>query len=228
MADVEQFEALPGRGIQGVIGGHLYYLGNYRLVSELSLTTPILTGAMDALEREGKTVVALLDTQRVLAIFGVADTIKPSSQKAIEALHQLGIKTAMLSGDNEHTAEAIGRSLGIDQARGNLLPADKLDVIGKLQKANHIVGMVGDGINDSPALAKSQIGFAMGAAGTGTAIETADVALMDDDLRKVPAFVQLSRDTVSILKQNIYFALGIKALFLTFTLMGLALSLIHI
>ncbi|CRN05390.1 putative cadmium-transporting ATPase [Pseudomonas sp. URMO17WK12:I11] len=222
LADVEQFEALPGRGIQGVIGGHLYYLGNYRLVSELSLTTPILTGAMDALEREGKTVVALLDTQRVLAIFGVADTIKPSSQKAIEALHQLGIKTAMLSGDNEHTAEAIGRSLGIDQARGNLLPADKLDVIGKLQKANHIVGMVGDGINDSPALAKSQIGFAMGAAGTGTAIETADVALMDDDLRKVPAFVQLSRDTVSILKQNIYFALGIKALFLTFTLMGLA------
>lgn len=222
LADVEQFEALPGRGIRGVIGGHLYYLGNHRLVRDLGLATPSLTAAMDALEREGKTVVALLDTQRVLAMFGVADTIKPSSQQAIETLHQLGIKTTMLSGDNEHTAEAIGRHLGIDQARGNLLPEDKLHLIGELQKNKHVVGMVGDGINDAPALAKSQIGFAMGAAGTGTAIETADVALMDDDLRKLPTFVQLSRDTVSILKQNIYFALGIKAVFLVFTLMGLA------
>ncbi|MDU9390527.1 heavy metal translocating P-type ATPase [Pseudomonas sp. zfem002] len=221
-AEVEQFEALPGRGIKGVIQGSTYYLGNHRLVEERNLATSALSAAMDALEREGKTVVALLDGDAVLGLFAVADTIKPSSQDAIRALHDLGIRTCMLSGDNLHTAEAIGRQVGIDQTRGNLLPDDKLDVIGELQGKGHVVGMVGDGINDAPALAKSQIGFAMGAAGTGTAIETADVALMDDDLRKIPAFVQLSRDTATILKQNIWFALGIKAVFLLFTLVGLA------
>lgn len=222
LSEVERFEALPGRGIQGVIDNQTYYLGNQRLLDEVGLSTPELTVVMDTLEREGKTVVALCDSNAVLAIFGVADTIKSSSTAAIKALHQLGIKTMMLSGDNPHTAEAIASQAGIDQARGNLLPADKLNVINELQAAGNVVGMVGDGINDAPALAKSQIGFAMGAAGTGTAIETADVALMDDDLRKIPAFVQLSRDTAMILKQNIFFALGIKAAFLLLTLTGFA------
>ena len=222
LSEVERFEALPGRGIQGVIDNQTYYLGNQRLLDEVGLSTPELTAVMDTLEREGKTVVALCDSNAVLAIFGVADTIKSSSTAAIKALHQLGIKTMMLSGDNPHTAEAIASQAGIDQARGNLLPADKLNVINELQAAGNVVGMVGDGINDAPALAKSQIGFAMGAAGTGTAIETADVALMDDDLRKIPAFVQLSRDTAMILKQNIFFALGIKAAFLLLTLTGFA------
>ena len=222
LSEVERFEALPGRGIQGVIDNQTYYLGNQRLLDEVGLSTPELTAVIDTLEREGKTVVALCDSNAVLAIFGVADTIKSSSTAAIKALHQLGIKTMMLSGDNPHTAEAIASQAGIDQARGNLLPADKLNVINELQAAGNVVGMVGDGINDAPALAKSQIGFAMGAAGTGTAIETADVALMDDDLRKIPAFVQLSRDTAMILKQNIFFALGIKAAFLLLTLTGSA------
>ncbi|MEW9680687.1 heavy metal translocating P-type ATPase [Pseudomonas sp. TE50-2] len=222
LSEVERFEALPGRGVKGSIDNQMHYLGNQRLLDELGLGTPELIDAMDTLEREGKTVVALCASNSVLAIFGVADTIKPSSQAAIDELHELGIKTTMLSGDNPHTAEAIGRQVGIDQARGNLLPADKLNVIGELQGAGHVVGMVGDGINDAPALAKSQIGFAMGAAGTGTAIETADVALMDDDLRKIPAFVRLSRDTSIILKQNIFFALGIKAAFLLLTLFGFA------
>jgi len=128
----------------------------------------------------------------------------------------------MLTGDNPHTADAIAQQVGIDEARGNLLPVDKLQAIEALQARGYVVGMVGDGINDAPALAKSEIGFAMAAAGTDTAIETADVALMDDDLRKIPAFIRLSQQTAVILKQNIVLALGIKALFLAITLTGQA------
>ncbi|MFH6564625.1 heavy metal translocating P-type ATPase [Pseudomonas kulmbachensis] len=219
---VESFEALPGRGVKGMIEGQLFYLGNHRLIQELGLGTSQLDDALTSLERQGKTVVALTSVSQVFALFAVADTVKDSSQTAIKELHSLGIKTMMLTGDNSHTADAIAKRVGIDEARGNLLPADKLSAIGELQDRKHVVGMVGDGINDAPALAKSQIGFAMAAAGTGTAIETADVALMDDDLRKIPAFVRLSRQTAAILKQNIVFALGIKAVFLVFTLMGLA------
>ena len=219
---VESFEALPGRGVKGMIEGQLFYLGNHRLIQELGLGTSQLDDALTSLERQGKTVVALTSVSQVFALFAVADTVKDSSQTAIKELHALGIKTMMLTGDNSHTADAIAKRVGIDEARGNLLPADKLSAIGELQDRKHVVGMVGDGINDAPALAKSQIGFAMAAAGTGTAIETADVALMDDDLRKIPAFVRLSRQTAAILKQNIVFALGIKAVFLVFTLMGLA------
>ena len=219
---VANFEALPGRGVKGVIEGQLFHLGNHRLIEELGLGTLQLEASLSQLELQGKTVVALTSSTQVIALFAVADTVKDSSQTAIKELHELGIKTMMLTGDNAHTAEAIAQRVGIDEPRGNLLPADKLAAIGELQRRNHVVGMVGDGINDAPALAKSQIGFAMAAAGTGTAIETADVALMDDDLRKIPAFVRLSRQTASILKQNIGFALGVKAVFLVFTLMGLA------
>ena len=130
----------------------------------------------------------------------------------------------MLTGDNAHTAEAIARAVGIDEARGNLLPEDKLSVIESLltYPQGGKVGMVGDGINDAPALARADIGFAMGAAGTDTAIETADVALMDDDLRKIPTFVRLSRTTSHVLIQNIVVALGIKAVFLLLTMSGQA------
>ena len=132
----------------------------------------------------------------------------------------MGIKTLMLTGDNTHTARAIAAQVGIDEAHGDLLPEDKLRVIEEKLAGCGVVGMVGDGINDGPALARADIGFAMGAAGTGTAIETADVALMDDDLRKLPRFIQLSRETHALLVQNIALALGIKAVFLVLTLMG--------
>lgn len=222
LAQVDNFAALPGKGIKGDIGGQQYHLGNHRLLEELGLCDAGLESRLDELERQGKTVVVLSDSERALAIFAVADTVKQSSQQAIEELHALGVKTAMLTGDNEHTASAIARAVGIDRALGNLLPAGKLTAIEDLQSKGHVVGMVGDGINDAPALARSQIGFAMAAAGTDTAIETADVALMDDDLRKIPAFIRLSRQTASILKQNIVFALGIKAVFLSFTVVGMA------
>jgi Cd2+/Zn2+-exporting ATPase len=143
-----------------------------------------------------------------------------SSRAAIADLHRLGVKTVMLTGDNPHTAEAIAQEVGIDQARGNLLPEDKLKAVEEFG-AEGMVGMVGDGINDAPALARAHIGFAMGAMGTDTAIETADVALMDDDLRKIPTFVRLSRATRSVLIQNISLALGIKAVFLVLTMIGL-------
>ncbi|NWC04032.1 heavy metal translocating P-type ATPase [Pseudomonas sp. G1002] len=219
---VDNFEALTGRGVKGEINGEVYYLGNHRLVEELNLCSPALEKKLFALEKQGKSVVLLLDKSGPLALFAVADTVKDTSREAIQQLHDLGIKTLMLTGDNTHTAKAIADQVGIDQAQGDLLPTDKLQAIEALYAKGHRVGMVGDGINDAPALARSEIGFAMAAAGTDTAIETADVALMDDDLRKIPAFIRLSRQTSSILKQNIALALVIKAIFLAVTFLGMA------
>jgi len=220
LREVANFSAIAGRGVSGLIGGKLYRLGNFRLAKENGFGKPDLISSIDALERQGKSVVLLTDDNQPLALFGVADTIKGSSREAIADLHRLGVRTMMLTGDNQHTAEAIAREVGIDEFKGELLPEDKLKAIESLQGNGGTVGMVGDGINDAPALARADIGFAMGAAGTDTAIETADVALMDDDLRKVAVFVQLSRTTATILKQNITLALGIKSVFLVLTLMG--------
>ncbi|WP_395503391.1 heavy metal translocating P-type ATPase [Ectopseudomonas mendocina] len=218
--NIEDFEALPGRGTKGRIDGRLLYMGNHRLVEDLGLCSAQLEQRLEALERQGKSVVVLCDEQRALMLFAVADTVRQTSREAVAELHELGVRTCMLTGDNAHTAAAIAEQVGVDEARGDLLPADKLAWIEASQARGKVVGMVGDGINDAPALARAEIGFAMGAAGTDTAIETADVALMDDDLRKIPAFVRLSRQTHAILLQNIVLALGIKAIFLGMTLAG--------
>jgi len=218
---VEQFEALAGLGTKGLIQGKTYYLGNHRLIHAQGRCSDALELQLSALEEQGKTVILLTDDHSVHGIFAVADTVKEGSRQAIAELHALGIRTVMLTGDNAHTARAIAAQVGLDDARGDLLPEDKLKAIESLLQAGTAVGMVGDGINDAPALARADIGFAMGAAGTGTAIETADVALMDDDLRKLPRFVRLSRDTHTLLVQNIVIALGIKAVFLVLTLAGL-------
>jgi len=218
---VEGFEALSGRGVRGRIDGREYHLGNHRLIHELGLCSDELETRLSELERQGKTTVLLADEAGVLALFAVADTVKDSSRQAIAELHDLGVRTLMLSGDNPHTAQAIAAQVGIDEARGDQLPEDKAIAVAKLSETGTKVGMVGDGINDAPALARADIGFAMGAAGTDTAIETADVALMDDDLRKVATFVRLSRTTSAVLRQNIALALGIKAVFLVLTLAGM-------
>lgn len=222
MKDVAEFAAIPGRGVQGLIDGREYFLGNHRLMAELGLSNPVLESRLTTIESQGKTVVLLAAEGRALALFAVADTVKETSRAAIADLHALGVKTLMLTGDNPHTADSIARQVGVDEARGNLLPVDKLKAIESMLGANGKVGMVGDGINDAPALARADIGFAMGAAGTDTAIETADVALMDDDLRKIPYFIRLSRSTGSILTQNIVLALGIKAIFVGLTFAGQA------
>jgi len=165
--------------------------------------------------------VVVASVSRVLGVIAVADTPRESSVEAIKSLHDMGIKTLMLSGDNQSTASAIAKAVGIDEAKGGMLPEDKLAEIERLTKGHgDAIGMVGDGVNDAPALAKSTIGFAMGAAGTDTALETADVALMQDDLRGLPEFIALSRRTGAILTQNITLAIGIKAVFFALTLAG--------
>lgn len=219
---VGDFESITGRGVQGRIDGKLYYIGNHRLAHEKNYCSAEVETILERLEGEGKTVVILADEQNALGIIAVADTIRETSIEAIKQLHALNVKTLMLTGDNERTARAIAKQVGIDNARGDLLPEDKLKVIEELTGAQHHVAMVGDGINDAPALAKADLGFAMGAAGTDTAIETADVALMQDDLRKIPEFIQLSRKAGMVLKQNIAIAIGIKIVFFALALAGIA------
>ena len=222
LVEVTDFEAITGRGVKGLIDNQWYYLGNHRLVEELGICNSETEDALNKLEAEGKTVIVISNDTTPLAVIAVADTVRETSRQAIIELHALGIRTLMLTGDNKLTASAIAKNVGIDDARGGLLPEDKLAVINEEMIKYGTVGMVGDGINDAPALAKSSIGFAMGAAGTDTALETADVALMDDDLRKIPQFIRLSIKAAGILKQNIFIALSIKAVFLVLAFMGIA------
>ena len=221
LAEIDDFEALAGKGVKGRFAGDCYYLGNHRLLHELGLCTEETEAALEKLEREGKTAIAIASSSTILLVIGVADTVRETSRQAVAELHALGVRTVMLTGDNQQTASVIASNVGIDDARGNLLPEDKLLAVEAELSAHGTVGMVGDGINDAPALAKASIGFAMGAAGTDTAIETADVALMDDDLRKIPQFIRLSRHTSTILKQNIVLALGVKAVFFVLALLGM-------
>ncbi|MFO1303014.1 MAG: heavy metal translocating P-type ATPase [Burkholderiales bacterium] len=213
-------EALTGRGIKGTIGGTVYHLGNHRLVEELGVCSPALEARLDALEKDAKSLVVLCGPEGPRLIIAVADVVRETSTDAIRDLRALGVHLVVLTGDNDRTAQAIGSRVGVDDVRGNLLPEDKLRAMDELVARYGRVGMVGDGINDAPALAKSSIGFAMGAAGTDTALETADVALMDDDLRKIPALIRLSRDTRAILVQNITLALATKAIFFVLALTG--------
>ncbi len=220
---VDNFHAVLGGGARGQIEGVDYLLGNFRWVSgEMRLKSKgdALSELLAKLQAQGKTVTILAAAGRVLGLFAVADTVKPSSLQAIKELHALGVKTAMLSGDNLATAQDIAGRVGIDSVRAELMPDDKFKAI-EQYAAEGLVGMVGDGINDTPALARADIGFAMGAMGSDTAIEVADVALMDDDLRRIPHFIRLSRATYAILVQNISLALGIKAVFLVLTLLGM-------
>jgi Cd2+/Zn2+-exporting ATPase len=216
------FESITGRGAKAVVDGQLYYVGNHRQVEELGVCGVHVEVVLHRLEQAGKTAVLLATATEPLCIIGVADTVRGHSAEAIRQLHALGVTSVMLTGDNQTTANAIAAQVGIDDARGNLLPEEKLAAIDELISRYGKVGMVGDGINDAPALAKASIGFAMGSAGTDTAIETADVALMDDDLRKVPHFIQLSRETSRVLRQNIALAIGIKAVFFILALAGKA------
>lgn len=222
LLEVDDFTALPGQGVSGLINGARHYLGNARLAVARGLMTTALQERLSDLEREGKSLVVLCSEQQALGLFAVADTLKPGSRDAIRELHALGVDSLILSGDNAPTVQAIATQVGIDHAYGNLLPEDKLTLIRAQGGNGRRVGMVGDGINDTPALAAADIGFAMAAAGSDSAIETADVALMDDDLRKLPAFIRLSRRTLRVLRQNIWLALGIKAVFVALTLMGAA------
>jgi len=217
---VDAFSAMPGHGVQGRIDGQLHMLANHRFIHDRGLCSPALEDKLAAHEAQGRTVTLLATDSRVLGLFAVADTIKPSSTEAVAALRRLGVRAVMLTGDNDATARAIAAQAGIADARGNLLPQEKQAAVKALQASDGPTAMVGDGINDAPSLAQADIGFAMGGAGTHVAVEAADVVVMNDDLRRIATTIALSRKTHAVLWQNISMALGIKAVFLLLALAG--------
>ncbi|MBD8068124.1 heavy metal translocating P-type ATPase [Bacillus sp. PS06] len=220
---VDDFSSITGKGIKGTIDGTTYYIGNPKLFKELSTSNfdHNLEQNVATLQNQGKTAMIIGTEKEILGFIAVADEVRESSKEIIQKLHQLGIeKTIMLTGDNKGTANAIGQHVGVSDIQAELMPQDKLDYIKQLRSEYGNVAMVGDGVNDAPALAASTVGIAMGGAGTDTALETADVALMGDDLRKLPFTVKLSRKALNIIKANITFAIAIKFIALLLVIPG--------
>ncbi|MGE8396380.1 MAG: heavy metal translocating P-type ATPase, partial [Comamonas sp.] len=218
----QDLQALPGRGVQAHIAGQTYYLVNLRWAQEQQLDTHALSAAVLAHSQMGHSVSLLATLQQVLAVFAVADTLRPEAREAVRQLQAMGITPVMLSGDNPDAVRAVAAQVGITQAEGGLLPEDKLTRLRQMQQTSP-VGMVGDGINDAPALAQADMGFAMGGAhSTGMAMETADVVLMHDDLRRIPDTIALSQRAHTVLWQNIVLALGIKLAFFALAITGTA------
>ncbi|MCC7355084.1 MAG: cadmium-translocating P-type ATPase [Anaerolineae bacterium] len=217
------FVARAGRGAQAQMDGQLYRIGNREFFDGNLSLSPEETERLHALEAEGKTVMLLADDKTPLGLVAVSDSIRPEVSEMVAALHRAGIaRTVLLTGDNSRTAAAIARQAGMGEARAQLLPEQKVNAIAELLEEHDTVGMVGDGVNDAPALARATIGIAMGGAGTAQALETADIALMSDDLSKLPFAIRLSRAARAIVQQNIILSLGIKALFLALALPGWA------
>ncbi|MEK0451129.1 MAG: putative cadmium-transporting ATPase [Verrucomicrobiota bacterium] len=223
----ENYRSHTGRGATASVEEHDYFVGNHRFAHELGACSETVERALAEIEARGESVVIVGHTAhgdcpaKALGILTIGDSIRPQAVEALRAIHAAGVeKIVMLSGDNQRTADAIAREAGIDEAHGDLLPDDKLTRIRALAEKFTYVGMVGDGVNDAPAMAAASLGIAMGKAGTDTAIETADMALMQDDLRRVADAIALGRRTVRIIQFNIAFALAIKALFLVLALLG--------
>ncbi len=219
---VEQFSALPGKGARGVINGELCYIGNHRLFEEEKICQNAVHAELEKLENRSHTAVLVGNPKNLLGLIAIADEVREAAFPAIQKLKQLGIrKTVMLTGDNAVTARAIAGQIGIDKFEAELLPDNKVEVIQQLMKNQSLLAMVGDGINDAPALASATMGIAMGVSGSDTAIETADIALMEDDLSRIAYLKKLSRKTVRIIKQNIFIALFLKAIFFALAIPGL-------
>ncbi|WP_411333883.1 heavy metal translocating P-type ATPase [Metabacillus indicus] len=218
---VEDFTSVTGKGLKGKVDGEWVYVGNASLFEESGKLDSRWTERMQSLQREGKTVMLAGTDKGPLALLAAADEVRDSSIRVIDQLKELGIsKTVMLTGDHAATAEAVGRQLGVSDIKADLLPEDKLTAVKDVQQTYGKTAMVGDGVNDAPALASASVGIAMGGAGTDTALETADVALMGDDLKKLPFAIDLSRRTLVIIKQNIAFALGLKLIALLLVIPG--------
>lgn len=221
MIDIMNFKSVTGKGIKGDYQGTTYFVGSPKLFDSELIRQASVMKNYEKLQEQGKTVMIFGTAQNILAIIAVADELRKSSSEVIAKLHQLGIEhTIMLTGDNIRTAKSIGEQVGVTDIKGDLMPQDKLDYIKELKEKYGKVAMVGDGVNDAPALASATVGIAMGGAGTDTALETADVALMGDDLQKLPFIVNLSRKTLKIIKQNITFSLSIKFLALLLIIPG--------
>lgn len=220
--EVEAFQSITGKGVKANINRIQYYVGSPHLFEE-TLQNGIeasIKETITQLQLQGKTVMILGTATEVLSLIAVADEVRASSEEVINKLNKMGIETVMLTGDNERTAAAIGKQVGVSTIRADLLPEDKLNLIKKLRANYQSVAMVGDGVNDAPALAAASVGVAMGGAGTDTALETADIALMSDDLHQLPYTIQLSKKALAIIKQNITFSLAIKLIALLLVVPG--------
>jgi Cd2+/Zn2+-exporting ATPase len=217
------FRAVPGRGAQARLEGIVYHVGSHQYVEDLGVCNGRVEAVLGDLEGRGQTTVVLSDGSQVLGVLGMADQIRDGASESLAALRRLGIKPlVILTGDTPRTAEAIMRQAGADEVRAQLLPEEKVNAITEIVRRHGSVGMVGDGINDAPALAAATVGIAMGAAGTDAAIETADVALVRDDLRQLPVAVRLGRRTLRIIRLNIALSLATKAVFVTLAALGSA------
>ena len=205
LSQPERFEAVAGHGISAVVDSRLVLLGNLRLMREWSVATASIEGDVERLQGEGKTAMIVAADGAVLGVIAVADTVKPTSRAAVAELQRMGIQVAMLTGDNQRTADAIARQVGIDRVLAEVLPADKVNEVRRLQDAGQVVAMVGDGINDAPALAQADVGIAIGT-GTDVAIEAADITLMRGDLNSVPQAIHLSQRTLTTIKWNLFWA----------------------
>ncbi|MBI2512231.1 MAG: heavy metal translocating P-type ATPase [Opitutae bacterium] len=223
----ENYQNRSGRGAEGVVEGHPHFVGNHRFAHELGVCNEDIERRLADIEGKGQSVVVVGHRPHdgckggVIGIIAIGDTLRPNAKAAIAELHAAGIvQIVMLSGDNQRAVDFIARQVGIDEARGDLLPDEKVAAVKALREKHGVVAMAGDGVNDAPAMATANIGIAMGAAGTDAAIETADIALMQDDLAKIAETVRLGRRTLAVIRFNITFALGLKALFLVLTLLG--------
>lgn len=219
----EKFEIIQGKGARGTIGGKLYWLGSHRYLEERGQETPEVHEQLEVLQNAGRSIVVVGNDEHVCGFIAMGDTIRKESIDAIKELHRLGIeKIVMLTGDNAGTAQVVSKAVGIDEVKAELLPEDKVNSVADLVARFGQVAMIGDGVNDAPALARATLGIAMGAVGSDAAIETADIALMSDELAKVPWLIRHSRRTMQIIRQNIVFSLAVKAVFVVLTLMGIS------
>ncbi len=218
-----EVRVLPGKGVTGRFRDEEFWLGSHRYLLERGQETSEISARAQALERDGHSVVVIGNKAHVCGLIALSDTVRPGAREVIAALRALGIRhLIMLTGDNRATAEAIARTAGIDEVHAELLPEDKVAAVDRLVETYGTVAMVGDGVNDAPAMARASFGIAMGAMGSDAAIETADIALMTDDLSRLPWLVRHSRRTLAIIRQNISFALGVKAVFVILTFAGYA------
>ncbi len=217
----EDFRILQGKGAAGRFGGKEYWLGSHRYLEERGEETPEVHERLEAMSQGGRTAVVVGTADHVCGLIAVADEVRPESRLAVQELYDAGIQAVvMLTGDNRGTAEAIGQQTGIEDVRAEMLPAEKVAAIDELLARYGAVAMIGDGVNDAPAMARATMSVAMGAAGSDAAIEVADVALMSDDLAKLPWLIRHSRRTLRIIRQNIAFSLAIKAVFVILTFAG--------
>jgi Cd2+/Zn2+-exporting ATPase len=221
LAPAEDFQIFQGKGASARIGGREYWLGSHRYLEERGQETDAVHAQLEAMAASGRTVVVVGDDHHVCGLIAIADRVRPRAAAAVQAMRDLGIKRiVMLTGDNRGTAETIARETGIDEVHAEILPADKVKAIETLVARYGAVAMLGDGVNDAPAMAQATLGIAMGAVGSDAAIEAADVALMSDDLSKVPWLIRHSRRAMAVIRENIALSLSVKAVFVALTFLG--------